>query len=205
MQSGSAGASARREYEQRRAAREAHIRRRFGRVSRLVLAVAGEPQPTRAWAMGAAGERLTARRLDPLTDQGLAVLHDRRIPGTRANLDHLVVTNAGVTVIDTKQYRGRIEVGRHALTVAGRDRTKLVDGLDWQVATVTAALPGIAVTGALCFVNGQFAWVRSRSIRGYRVTGPKRLAKELLEAHDSAPRVGVEMIAAHREDHFAPA
>jgi hypothetical protein len=35
------------------------------------------------------------------------LLHDRRIPGTRANIDHLAVTPTGVYVIDTKKYQGR--------------------------------------------------------------------------------------------------
>jgi hypothetical protein len=40
-----------------------------------------------AWRRGAAGERRTARLLNPLERQGWAVLHDLAIPGSRANLD----------------------------------------------------------------------------------------------------------------------
>jgi len=62
-----------------------------------------------AWRRGAAGERRTARLLDPLERQGWAVLHDLAVPGSRANLDHLAIGPGGVFVIDSKQYRGRLQ------------------------------------------------------------------------------------------------
>jgi hypothetical protein len=37
------------------------------------------------------------------------VLHDRRIPGRRSNIDHLVIARSGVWVVDTKRYRGKVE------------------------------------------------------------------------------------------------
>jgi hypothetical protein len=42
---------------------------------------------TIAWRRGAAGERRTARLLDPLERHGWAVLHDLAVPGSRANID----------------------------------------------------------------------------------------------------------------------
>jgi hypothetical protein len=63
-----------------------------------------------AWRRGAAGERRTARLLGPLQRQGWAVLHDLSVPGSRANLDHLVIGPGGVFVIDSKQYRGRLQL-----------------------------------------------------------------------------------------------
>jgi hypothetical protein len=61
---------------------------------------------TLAWRRGAAGERRTARLLVPLEHQSWAVLHDLAIPGSQANIDHLVIGPGGVLVIDSKQYRG---------------------------------------------------------------------------------------------------
>ena len=63
-----------------------------------------------AWRRGAAGERRTARLLAPLERHGWAVLHDLVVPGSRANLDHMVIGPGGVFVIDTKQYRGRLQL-----------------------------------------------------------------------------------------------
>ena len=65
-----------------------------------------------AWRRGAAGERRTARLLAALECQGWAVLHDLALPGSQANLDHLVIGPGGVFVIDSKQYRGRLQLAR---------------------------------------------------------------------------------------------
>jgi hypothetical protein len=63
-----------------------------------------------AWRRGAAEERRTARLLSPLERQGWVVLHDLAVPGSRANIDHLVIGPGGVLVIDSKQYRGRLQL-----------------------------------------------------------------------------------------------
>jgi hypothetical protein len=63
-----------------------------------------------AWRQGAAGEQRTARLLAALERQGWVVLHDLAIPGSQANLDHLVIGPGGVFVIDSKQYRGRLQL-----------------------------------------------------------------------------------------------
>ena len=73
-----------------------------------------------AWRRGAAGERRTARLLDPLERHGWAVLHDLAVPGSRANLDHLVIGPGGVFVIDSKQYQGRLQLGRSGRLWHGR-------------------------------------------------------------------------------------
>jgi hypothetical protein len=75
---------------------------------------------TRAWRRGAAGERRTARLLAPLERHGWAVLHDLAIPSSHANLDHLVIGPGGVVVIDSKQYRGQLQLDRDGLLWHGR-------------------------------------------------------------------------------------
>src|SRR5215208_7135838 len=59
---------------------------------------------------GRRGERRTARLLAPLERHGWEALHDLAVPGSRANLDHLVIGPGGVFVIDSKQYRGRLQL-----------------------------------------------------------------------------------------------
>jgi Nuclease-related domain len=61
-------------------------------------------------AAGAAGERRTAHLLAALERHGWVVLHDLAVPGSRANFDHLVIGPGGVFVIDSKQYRGRLQL-----------------------------------------------------------------------------------------------
>jgi hypothetical protein len=73
-----------------------------------------------AWRRGAAGERRTARLLDPLERAGWAVLHDLALPGSRANIDHLVIGPGGVFVIDSKYYRGRLQLDGCGLLWHGR-------------------------------------------------------------------------------------
>jgi len=65
---------------------------------------------TNAWELGAVGEERLGARIDSLPSAEIAVLNDRRIPRTKANIDHIVVTIAGIWVIDAKRYKGRPEL-----------------------------------------------------------------------------------------------
>jgi len=63
------------------------------------------------WFEGAEGERRTAQVLAPLSEAGVInILHDRAFPGWDENLDHLVVCRAGVFIIETKNWVGRLEI-----------------------------------------------------------------------------------------------
>ena len=190
---GTAGGSARREYERRRDARDQRVRERFPRIGGFLLAVTDEPQSTRAWDTGAAGEQVVGARLDALTSDRLAVLHDRRIPRTRANIDHLVISRRGVFVVDAKKYKGRpalrVEGGlfrprTETLVVGGRNCTKLVDGVLKQVDLVREAIaqPAVPVVGALCFVGADWPLIGgSFRTRGVHVLWPRRLGQLVTE------------------------
>jgi Nuclease-related domain len=119
---------------------------------------------TTAWRRGATGERRTARLLAPLERQGWAVLHDLAIPGSTANIDHLVIGPGGVLAVDSKQYRGRLRLdangmvwhGRHLLVSALRttlreaDQADEVLGIaDIQVAAIVAVHGASIPWGAL--------------------------------------------------------
>lgn len=123
-------------------------------------------------------------------------MHDRRIPRTRANIDHLAVAPSGVWVIDAKRYTGKISVskplfGAEKLTIGGRDRTKLVDGCDKQVALVAAAVADewgeVPVHGALCFVDGDLPALGTLRMRGHVLVHPRGLAKRLNAKGTLAP------------------
>jgi hypothetical protein len=178
---GIAGASTRREHARRKANDERRIRERWGRLGGIAVALSDEKHSTRAWERGAIGEERLGARLDALLPR-VAVLHDRRIPGTRANIDHLVVTPAGVRVIDAKRYKGRPEL-------------KIEGGLLRQVELVSAASPKTPVFGSLCFVEADWPLVGGAFVaRGVHVLWPKRLAKQL------AAEVGaVDVAATHAE------
>ena len=79
---GVAGSSARREYERRKAKDEERLRQKWGKLGGVAVALSDEKQSTKAWATGAVGEERLGARLDSLVSESIAVLHDRRIPGT---------------------------------------------------------------------------------------------------------------------------
>ncbi len=105
-----AGSSARREYERRKAKDQERLRQKWGKLGGVAVALSTEKQSTTAWERGAVGEELLGARLDSIRSDDIAVLHDRRIPGSRANIDHIVITRTGVWVIDAKRYKGRPEL-----------------------------------------------------------------------------------------------
>lgn len=211
--SGTAGSSARREYERRRAKDEERLRQKWGKLGGIAVALSDEKQSTKAWATGAVGEERLGARLDSLVSESIAVLHDRRIPGTRTNIDHIAITTAGIWAIDAKRYKGRPELKVEGgilrprvekLLVGRRDCTKLVDGVLEQVELVREVVGDVDVTGALCFVEADWPLVGGAfATRGVHVVWPKRLAKILTEAVPA----GLD-VAAVREGlaaHFRPA
>jgi hypothetical protein len=79
------------------------------------------PSPeTRAWQRGAAGELHVARLLEPLVQQGWGINYDLRVPGSKANIDHVVIGPPGIFVIDAKHYSGRLRLSRDGLLWHGR-------------------------------------------------------------------------------------
>lgn len=189
-----AGASARREHERRTSRRAAGIRAAHPKMGGLILALSDDPQSTKSWAIGARGEELLAKRLDKLADRGVLLLHDRRIPGTRANIDHLAVCTTGVHVIDAKRYQGRpqlrVEGGLfrpriEKLLVGSRDRTELVLGVKKQVELVRRALDerhsAVAVHGMLCFIEANWPLIGGAfSIAGIDALWPAKAQDRLL-------------------------
>ena len=212
-QSGTAGSSARREYERRKAKDEKRLRERWGRFGGLAVALSEERQSTKAWEQGAIGEERLGARLDSLAALGIAVLHDRRIPGSKANIDHIAITPAGIWVIDAKRYKGRPELKAEGglfrpriekLIVGRRDCTKLVDGVLRQVEIVRELVPEVPVTGTLCFVEADWPLIGGFfSTRGVHVLSPRRLVKRL--AQEPADGLDVSATLMSVAVHFKPA
>jgi hypothetical protein len=147
-----------------------------------------------AWRRGAAGERRTAQLLGSLERHGWAVLHDLAVPGSQANLDHLVIGPGGVFVIDSKQYRGHLQLdpsgrlwhGRYPLAPALRAASFEAD----KAAQVLPD-PGVAVVPIVAVHGAQVPWgkvvmdgvpvVSARRLPGMlrqlpAVLGPERVA-----------------------------
>ena len=180
---GDPGASAQREYDRRSerertrqaaavahdadgraAASQAHPI--LGRIASAMIArpKVQETPATTAWKTGASGEAAVGAAL--LDVPGIVVLHDRRIRGSRANIDHIVIGQTGVHVVDAKRYTGKVQhtvtgtVFRpdHRLTVGGRNRSSLLAAMARQVEVVRAAVPEpwVPIHPTLCFVDAEW-------------------------------------------------
>jgi hypothetical protein len=104
----------------------------------------------RAWQRGAAGERRTARFLDRLTRDGFVVLHDLAVPGSDANVDHLVIGPTGLFVIDSKQWTGSVHQGADGLVWHNHYRLdRTLETVRWE-AEVLGRLLGTRMAALLC-------------------------------------------------------
>jgi hypothetical protein len=207
---GTAGASARREHQRQPANREKRARERQPRIGGLLFALQDEPQHQHAWAPRASGAEQVARRLAELVNDRAILLHERRIPGSLANIDHIAIAPAGVWVIDAKRYNGRLTIdrsplGKAKLKIAGSDRTRLIHGLTTQVSLVDAAVariaPGVPVRGVLCFVDADLPWAWTLSMAGHELLYPRALAKRL----NRGGPVDVQVVARELVSRFAAA
>lgn len=204
---GHGGASAAAEFQRRHDARQERVLNAHPRLGRFLLAVFDDPQSTRAWSIGAEGERVVAERLARIAGDSLRVLNDRGIPGSKANIDHIVVCRSGVFVVDPKRYRNarperRVEGGlirprTELLIVGGRDRSALVDGVTRQVARVRATLadvPGVPVRGVLCFVDADWPlFANEFSVNDVAVVSPRKLTALLTQPGDLEPELIAEL------------
>ena len=145
------------------------------------------------------------------------MLHDRLVPGKGgANIDHIVVGPSGVFVVDAKKYSGRLEVRDVGgmfrtdlrLYIAGRDRSKTVDGVLGQVAVVRTAVghefADVPVRGVLCFIGCDWGLrMRTKEVRGVIALGTRVLPEHVAAAGPQADRVTA--IAKHLRDLLRPA
>lgn len=166
---GEAGASAEREGRRRIDARRQRIHANHPRIGGLLLAILGDEQADKAWLKGAEGERKVGARIDKLAQAGCVALHDRAKPGSKANIDHILIAPSGVYVIDAKNYSGAIkkrDVGgwlrpEQRLYVAGRDQSKLVRAVSAQAELVRQVVGNAIdvdtpVTPVLCFTGAEW-------------------------------------------------
>lgn len=232
----SAGRSARNEYE-RRSARERAKKEKIVAedlawrekakeqrpvLGRLAAAMTPKPtigperQTTTAWKVGAEGEERVAEVLRDA--DGIEVLHDRQVPGTRANIDHLAVGPSGVFVIDAKKYKhgSAIEIrdlggffrSDPRLYLGGRDRTKLVDGVLGQIDVVRTALgpelDEVPIHGVLCFIGADWGWrPKTKTVKGVTAVWPLGLAQ--LVSRPGPHTLDVTRIADHLRTELPPA
>ena len=209
-----AGGSAQREFEKRKAKERANIRRNLPWTIPLVvvLSVGGGLLAERfigslgwlagliiagylglqlwstsshitAYGIGAEGERMTGRVLDKL--DGCMVLHDRKIPGSKGNIDHVAIGPGGVFVIETKRYKGEVTVKGDDLFIGGRKKTQFIEQTWREAVNVQTMLAEhmarleIDVVPVLC-IHGSA--VPRETVQGVRLVGPRGLKKLIAKA-----------------------
>lgn len=97
-----------------------------------------EPDHVRAWGIGARGETITETELEQLPD-GYELLHDRRLPGSRANVDHVVIGPGGVFVVESKRMTGKLSIRGEEVYIRGRN-THMVDQVLHQAEVLEVVL-----------------------------------------------------------------
>jgi hypothetical protein len=161
-----------------------------------------EPQPTvprhgigtsitRNWVQRAEGDRRARARLRLLEAEGIIVLNDRRIPGSRDSIKLIAVSCAGVFVIDTKHYKGLVHtmrpgsignLGPHELHVGRRNCTSSVEQVARQMEAVRASLNStpywsqVPVHGMLCLTRAEWGFASAIQVGGVWVGWPNLMA-----------------------------
>jgi hypothetical protein len=136
-----------------------------------------------AWRRGAAGERRTARLLGQLERLGWVVLHDLGVPGSRANIDHLLIGPGGIFVIDSKQYRGRLRLDSSGRLWHGRyPLASTLQAVSFEADQAAQVLPnpGVVVVPIVAVHGAQVPWGKV-VMNGVPIVPARRLPSMLCE------------------------
>jgi hypothetical protein len=169
------------------------------------------PDSTGSWATGAKGEVLTARALEQLKIEGFVILHDRRIPGSSANIDHIVIGPPGVAVVETKSFGGKVRVKGGEVYVGGyRKTSQTVDEAKREALAVTVALAdelerrGLKVRPILCVHRADLPFFTA-SPQGVSIVDGRGLVKTFRKAQRQLAPEDVRALAQLANDRLRPA
>ena len=171
----------------------------------------------KSWKKGAIGEEYAGVVIESLcTEYGFKFLHDRKIPRSSANIDHILITNRGVFVIDTKNYEGTVRVREsgglltpltETLFVGNRNQTKLVLGVKKQVELVVNATSQLSfkvpVFGVLAFYNADWPiFLKPKKVDGILINS-KGIEASILEL-PILIKIDTDAVYTHLEKIFIP-
>ncbi|MDX6481996.1 MAG: hypothetical protein QOG85_2506 [Gaiellaceae bacterium] len=195
------------------------VRREYGDYAAVVAEAMAAQDTAATWGKGSEGESWLARYIAEEVGDSVIALHDRLIPGTRGNIDHLFVAPRGVWVVDAKAYKGKVvqrEVGpiwrrENKLVIGGRDRTSLAAGVLRQVEAVKAVrnsdpgFQGTDIYAALCLVQWEAGLLDFPFlVSNVSVMYPAALKKELRK-NGTLSREKMERIARRLDLSLPPA
>jgi hypothetical protein len=167
------------------------------------------------WDAGAIGEERVGAVLDAGVRPTTRVMHDRLLKpsGSKANLDHIVVSPAGVFLIDTKNWVGDVtefngSLWQHWTTSDGPQSAGKRDEVD-KVARMAAAMQkeiGRPVTPVLCLAGDRAeCFHHDDPIRGVHVVPVQRLLSWLDQRPAARPVPDVPTLAVDLSMRFPPA
>jgi hypothetical protein len=180
-----------------------------GLVGLVVAALVGwrlrfrPSEQARTWQRGVHGERRTARLLNRLTREGFVVFHDLAVPGSPANVDHLVIGLTGVFVIDSKQWTGSVRQGADGLAWHNHtplDRTLAT--VRWEAQAISRIL-GTRATPLLC-VHGAHVQGGGLDAQGVAIV-PAHLLRSALGQDRVLSDADVAVLAATATTRLHPA
>jgi hypothetical protein len=166
------------------------------------------------WTKGAAGEYLMDLSLHNHVNEGAVILTDRQVPGTKSNIDHIVIAPSGVWIIDSKVWKGKIEYKSETkkstakrLFVGGKDRTSAVEAIFNLVIPVAQVLgdQSVPIKPALVFIEGDWSDISGARVlagKPYQhlsvwISWPKAIWKKINEPGpldaDAVKRIGAEL------------
>lgn len=177
---------------------------------------AGKTAELRRWRRGAQGEELTGALLEQLGER-YTVLHDLAVPGSKANVDHVVIGPGGVFVIDSKMYAGVVrEHPTYGLMHNNRPLTSTLNTLLFERDRVAAALelPIGEVRAVMVIHDAQLPEERIRvALHDHTgqhtgdvvVVAPGALLRELDSGFELLGTGEVEALVARARRHLKPA
>ncbi len=119
------------------------------------------------------------------------VLHDLGLPGSRANVDHLVIGPTGVWVVDTKAYRARLEARWRKVLVGSVPLSTAA--VRWEAERVSGVLGVVA--RPIVAVHGRGLPRRGARCDGVRVVLATRLVRRLGRGRRLRPCLTAHQVA----------
>ncbi|HEY9468850.1 MAG TPA: nuclease-related domain-containing protein [Propionibacteriaceae bacterium] len=162
-----------------------------------------------AWQAGADGERRIGALLNALSSDW-RVLHDRLLrPGRSAtNLDHVLVGPAGVYLVDTKNWSGRLTLHDGTLWQHSGSSHRPQRGSMEQVARAAAEMErvlGLPVTPLIVLAGPAGANLRPCLLHGVEIVPAGQLQRWLSGQPPSSSVVEVDALAGRAAMAFPPA
>ncbi len=131
----------------------------------VVIGKSFDPVPEiEALREGAEAERRTARTINRLRRYGYVIMHDRRVPGSEANIGHLLVGPGGVMVIMSDASTGAVRYAKDGAKVDGQSLKKPLDLTKWlgdetrSQARTAMPMIKVPVTPILVMVEAGVMW-----------------------------------------------